>query len=343
MELRACLSQLPMSSSPLRAALRELARNTALTLPPDNRFNAPIERLADKFAPLRALAPQTGAAPQLDGWIAVLRAMQTTLDGGAPAGGDKEAEDGLKSRLSDEAYALGRHDLQKTLGEIWSQLKHDDVNPLFDSFPFKHGAGESAATSAQIDSALAAKQHFWSTFETAIAPVLVATRDGWRAREGHGSALLPSDLLPTVSRMNALASLLYDKEGKPKPLVFRVRPLLLAAPRSDANGVLLASYLQAGGTTVYGFNQRADWTTLKIEWWRPESVAVGLNIGGGDTGRSFRAVTIPEVPWSFWRLLQRASTNGARVFTWQVAGPDGRPVPVQFELKEDPWTQFAQR
>jgi type VI secretion system protein ImpL len=237
----------------------------------------------------------------------------------------------------EETYALGRRDLQKTVGELWTQLIQTQVQPLADAFPFARTA-EAAVATAKLEAALAPKQSFWSAFEAQIAPLLVDGRDGWRSREGRGSSLLPVDLLATVSQLSTLSSALWDKEGKPKPLLVRVRPLPLAVAPKDGP-VALTSYLQAGGTTIYGFNQHADWTPVKIEWWHADSASVGVAIAG-EGGKSFHAINVTDAPWSFWRLLARGSAD-ERIFTWQVPGPDGRTLAVQFELKDDPWARFA--
>jgi type VI secretion system protein ImpL len=381
-DLRYLLGQLQGAGSPLRAALREVTRNTTFTLPADNPFSAPLAKLVDQFAPLRTLSPLTGPTPQVDAWAAIVRGMQGSLDGRAPAAGaapgDKEPEDGLRARLSplgrmalsmyrrdedsqrlqverwlaaanvdsafwapflspvEETYALGRRELQEALSDAWNDLLQAEVQPLSHAFPFRRDA-EFPAGAALIDGALAPKQSFWSAFEARVAPVLTLGRDGWHARETKQS-LVPPDLLSTVNRMRALTALLYDQEGKPRPLVVRVRPLPLSASAS----ALLASYMQAAGTTFYGFNQRVEWVTLKIEWWKADTAAVGVALGGAEGARNYRSVTVMDTPWSLWRLLSRA-TESARVFTWQVPGPDGRLVPVQFELKDDPWTSFAVR
>jgi type VI protein secretion system component VasK len=384
-ELRLILAQMQASGSPLRLALREVTRNTGLTLPKENPFTAPLEAMSDEFAALRALAPATGPATQLGGFITVLRSLQAALDGRGPLPGDKEPEDGLRARLSplgrlalsiyradedspkiqverwltaanldsewwpafsapvEEAYALGRRELQKTTADIWNELVQGQLQPLGESFPFKRDA-EAPASSAMVEAALAPKQTFWSAFEAGVAPLLTGARDGWRSREGRTSPLLPAELLPTVNRLSAVAALLFDKDGKPRPIVMRVRPLPLAPLKSEPAGApsVLSSYLQAGGSTVYGFNQRPDWTTLKLEWWKTDSAAVGVSVNGSD-GRSYRAVSVSETPWSFWRLLARASGDGSHIYTWQVGGPDGRTVPVQFEIKDEPWTRFALR
>lgn len=385
-KLRAVTAALQSSTSPLRSALREVTRNTALNLPTDNAAIAPLGAIVDEFAALRALAPPSGPAPQLDGWIAVMRALQAALDGrDATPPDDKEPEDALRRKLTplgrvalaiyrsdpdsmkqqverwltsgnidtewwpqfvapvDAAYGMGRREVEKTVAQSWHDLVQADVEPLVATFPFARDAA-APATEALVDAALAPKQAFWSGFEDGIAPVLVPARDGWRAREGRTSPLLPSDLLPTANRMSALAALLYDKTGKPKPLVVRVRPLPLARRAGAGNDASLvaASYLQAGGATVYGFNQRAEWTTLKIEWWHADSAAVGIAVGSGEARRSYRAVSVLETPWSLWRLLQRASASG-HVFTWQVPDADGRTTPVQFEIEEEPWARFALR
>jgi hypothetical protein len=388
-ELRTLTSQLPGASSPLRATLRELARNTTLTLPRDNPFAAPLEVIPEEFAALRALAPAAGPAPQLDGWAMLLRTIQAAIDGRAPPLGDKEPEGGLRSKLSplgrialsiyrgdddspklqverwlttanvdtewwppfaapiEEAYALGRRELQKVLAQSWSDLVQAHVQPLGELFPFRRDA-ETAATAPLVEAALAPKQAFWSLFEAGIAPVLTTgAREVWRGREGRSSSLLPADLLATVNRWSALSALLWDKDGKPKPLVLRVRPLPLAPVGGDrVNGPsVLASYLQIAGATIYGFNQRADWTTLKVEWWKADSSSVGVTIGGADgAGRSYRAVTVAQTPWSLWRLFQRATSDETRVYQWRVPSPvDGRTLAVQFEVKDDPWTPFLLR
>jgi type VI secretion system protein ImpL len=384
-ELRLLAVQLPSPSSPLRAALREIARNTALTLPHGNALGAPLDAVAEEFAALRALAPATGQASQLDGWVAVLRALQLALDGrGPPPPPDKEPENGLRSKLSplgrialaiyrgdedspkvqverwltaanvdtdawppfaapvEEAYELGRQELHKTLSESWGDLLQTHLQPLAETFPFKRDA-QTPATPPLLEAALAPKQAFWSGFDAAVAPVLTAAREGWRAREGRSSPLLPGNLLPTANRLSALSSLLWDKDGKPKPLLVRVRPLPLQLTHPEKGGapLLMASYLSVGATTVYGFNQRPDWTTLKIEWWHPDTAAVGVALAANEAGKIYRAVTQMDTPWSLWRLLLRATSSGGRIFTWQVPGPDGRSMPVQFEMKDDPWTQFA--
>lgn len=386
-ELRLLVTQSQSSSAPLRLALREVSRNTALTLPKDSPFGASIESLADEFAPLRALSPAVGPPTQLAGWLAVLHAMQAALDGRAPpppapatATADKEPEDGLRSRLTpvgrlalavyrgdedspklqterwllqagldsdwwpafsapvEEAYRLGRRELQTVVADTWSELSRRQLQPLADSFPFRRDA-ESPASNDVVEAALGPKQAFWSSFDATLGPLLMGVRDGFSSREGRNSPLLPPALLPKVNRLTALAGQLWDKDGKPRPLIVHVRPLPLPPQRADAPAVL-TSFLQLGGSTVYGFNQRAEWTALKVEWWHADSASVGVSVGAKD-GRSFRAVSILDAPWSLWRLLVRGASSDGHIFTWQVSGPDGRALPVQFEIKEEPWARFA--
>lgn len=391
--LRYLLAQLQLPSSPLRAMLRDMVRNTSLDVPEDSLLLEPLLQVPSTFAFLRAMSPQPGGdIPALADYLAILGKMQVDLEepqaGAAKADGAPAEAVGvaaLKQQLSplggialaiyrndddsyrrqvdawlgglnirsewahpftgpiDIGYAIGRVELESAVATSWADLKSQYVEPLGRLFPFERDA-ETVAAVDVMERSLNPTNAFWTAFGNEIAPLLTQQRGAWQERNGRFRPIaLPPDLLATVNNMQAIAAALWDAEGKPKPLTVDVRALSLPITPSGAYR-MLTSYLQVGGSTVFGFNQRPDWISVPIEWWKAEAASVGAAYSTGSTAaRVYRSLGVANTQWSFYRLLQRGrlTDSSSGTWTWQVAAPDSGKATVRFEIEGDPWALFV--
>ena len=374
------LTQLQSPTSQLRRMLSEMARHTALPLVDGNSFFEPFGPIANTFGFVKAIAPKPGGPmPALDKYVALIGQLQGELEGqGTPPEGEglaakvsplgrvalavfQEKPDSYYAQAekwmasvnlrADErepfigpinrAYQLGIRDVERTVTESWGTLRQTHIAPLATLYPFKAEA-DTTATTAQIEAALKPKGEFWTAFEAQVGPVCIKQHDGWEKRRSrHRAVTLPPDLLPTARRLSQLSDRLFDAKGAPRPLIVPVRPQLLPAQKAGHHvHVVVVEYLQVGDTSVFSFNQRPDWTEVKLEWWKPTTASVGAAFAAEGVGeRTYRNVSVPDNEWSLFRLLQRAKEVDARdhSYRWTIAAPgDGAPVQVGFQLKSDP-------
>lgn len=236
----------------------------------------------------------------------------------------------------DRAYALGQKEVERGVVEGWSDLYSTYVVPLQRSYPFQADS-QATANPNVVDAALKPGDAFWAGFESDVGPVLQRTRAGWEPRKSRRAPIaVPAEVLPTVRRLARLRDLLYDREGKPRPLMVLVRPMPLPTAR-QGQYFALASFLQVGAASIFGFNQRPDWIALRLEWWKADVAAAGAVLSpDGLAKKLYRSVTVPEAQWSFHTLLQRGTRNG-QTWEWPVAAPDGETFKVAFQISGDPW------
>lgn len=107
--------------------------------------------------------------------------------------------------------------------------------------------------------------------------------------------------------------------------------------------VVALFYLKSGKSSVFGFNQRPDWESFTIEWWKNQTAAVGIEFNTSlDSSKSYQVVTGPPSPWSFYHLLRDAKIEAENVLVWKFESPESQRdvFAVQFEIKPEPWTFF---
>jgi hypothetical protein len=272
-----------------------------------------------------------------------------------------------------QAYFLGAAEVETEVGKIWTELWQADIQPLYSKFPFTASSGEDVSVDA-LRNATNPTGHFWQTYQAMLSPF--CTQDGrrWKKRNGPFNVpKLPNNLLPTLNAVTQLSSVLWDKEGKERPLEFMVRPKPLPAALPN-EPIASLSYIQAGDCIVFGFNQKPSWKKLKADWHNQYWAAVGVEFATKDKSVKIkRTVEVPASNWGFYHLLQKAEGAGAvdrpdcsdkgksagRCYTavngkkagdfktvrWAITAPatsgkGSSSIDVIFDIQNDPWAVF---
>jgi hypothetical protein len=243
-----------------------------------------------------------------------------------------------------EAYDLGLTEVQATVKSVWEDLWQSDVQPLLATFPFSKRA-EAVLSPSALEAALHPQQgSFWQSFKRFLAPVCVEKGGVWRKRQFNKRSLqLPRDTLDRVNATAVLTKTLWDEKGVPQPVTFSIKALPLP-PRQKQESVVVLSYLRSGKGSVFGFNQQPAWQNLELEWWKDQAAAVGVEFATKKkkSRKSYRAITVPESTWSFYRLLQKAEPGEMDVLTWRIKSPEveNKLLDIQFAVRDDPWAVF---
>jgi hypothetical protein len=273
-----------------------------------------------------------------------------------------------------QAYFLGAAEVETEINKTWKELWQADIQPLYSKFPFLTSSDEDVSVDTLRNAAHPAG-HFWQTYQAMLSPFCTEDGHRWKKKNGPFNVpKLPNNMLSTLNSVTQLSNVLWDKEGKDRSLEFMVRPHPL--PSALPNEPIAAlSYIQAGDSVVFGFNQKPSWKKLKVNWQNSYWAAVGIEFTTKDKPvRIKRTIEIPASNWGFYHLLQKAEGTGAvdksscsdkgkssgncnsgvngkkagdlRAVRWAVNSPamnntKGRSsVDVVFDIQNDPWAVF---
>jgi type VI protein secretion system component VasK len=269
-----------------------------------------------------------------------------------------------------QAYFLGMNEVEIEMAKMWTQLRQNDLVPLYNKFPFDMASREDA-TVELLRNATHPAGHFWQTFRKVLAPFCLEEEGQWRRRSGpYDYPRLPANMIATVNSMARVSNIFWDKEGKERPLEFMVKSSPLFQAQSH-EPIAVLSYLQLGDTTVLSFNQQPTWKKMKFFWHSPSKASVGAEFAVRKrASRVKSAIEIPSSYWSFYHLLlkteeyavmskfnvaasgdrgagslsgadDRKSSKTTRLLTWIIDTPaievESRPIDIKFFIQSDPW------
>jgi hypothetical protein len=272
-----------------------------------------------------------------------------------------------------QAYFLGMADVETGIGKLWTELRQNDILPLYNKFPFDISSRDDV-TIETLRNATHPHGHFWQTFQKMLAPFCSEEGGQWRRRGGpYDYPRLPATMISTVNGMARLSATLWDKEGKERPFEFMIKTNPLPQARSY-EPVAVLSYLQVGETSVFGFNQQPSWKKMKFSWHNPSKASVGAEFAVQKrSSRIKSAIEIPSSYWSFYHLLLKTeeyavvskfydatkgpksawsfygpgegrSAKATRILTWVIDTPatevESRPIDIKFAIQNDPWALF---
>lgn len=205
-----------------------------------------------------------------------------------------------------QAYFLGMQEIEVGIAKIWADILQTDINPLYNKFPFDISSNKDISIE-ELKQATHPHGHFWKTFNALLTPFCIEKGGLWRERTNLlGAPNLPENMPQTVTAVARLSENLWDNKGDELPLKFMVKPIPL--PQAVINEpIAILSYLHAGGSSIFGFNQQPSWKEFKFQWQTASSAAVVIEFATKDATTRFQnAVKISRTGWSFFRLLQKA-------------------------------------
>jgi len=241
-----------------------------------------------------------------------------------------------------QVYLLALPEMETVIRKEWDGLGGKEIDSIKNKFPFKVNA-ISEVTVDEFKTAFDPHGEFWTIFNKFLAPFCIKRGSTWKKRESPFSPLkLPPKMLGTINSIITGSRTFWDEKKNPIPLHFLIKPLPL--PRIEQGKPVVAlSYLKSGKSAVFGFNQRPDWQSFKIEWWENQTATVGIEFKTSlDSSKSYRVITGPESPWSFYHLLRDAKIEDENILIWRFNSPESKEdiYAVQFEIKPDPWAIF---
>ena len=188
---------------------------------------------------------------------------------------------------------------------------------------------------------------FWQFVNQNFSRVIVERGSEWTLRGPlkEKGLVLPDRMLLTLSRLSRLARLLWDDEGRPRPLMLRVQPQPLPTPPMTGVFITMSS-LKCGKTAVHGFNQAPTWLDFPVSWWDQQVSSIVLELRS--PARDFpQYLSLPwnRSAWSCFRLFEEATVTGDQRRQWRLAlQGDGlkRGVEISYGLKGEPWAPFRE-
>ncbi len=238
-----------------------------------------------------------------------------------------------------EAYQLGQDEVEKTVAGIWNNLNQKVILPIYQKFPFDV-LSDRLVSAEFLEETIHPTGEFWMVFNSYLRPVMAKIDGEWQEKPSRfGVLTFPRNMISTVNQIERLTQTLWDHENEPKPIRMEVKNHLLPQV-GTTDAILLLTYLSVGPSSVYSFNQKSSWHELRIEWWKRQPAAVGIEfMNNSDMKKAYKDISLAESEWSFFRLLRKGRTGRKNLVEWEIPRnkPGKKPFVVQYTITPDPW------
>ncbi|CAM3110912.1 hypothetical protein G4177_15270 [Corallococcus sp. ZKHCc1 1396] len=238
----------------------------------------------------------------------------------------------------------GRAEVERVIAEQWAYQSRRTLEPLVRRYPFNPSASQEVDP-VELEVLRRKDGAFWQFVTQVLSPVVEERGTDWSLRWPLKSRLLlPPRMLAVLGQMGRLSRLLWDDEGKVRPINMQVRPLPLpSAPTPDSFVTL--SYLKCGGASSFGFNQRPAWGDFPLSWWSPQPSSIGVELRSpAREGKRYRSMEMSESSWNCFRLLESATLTDQQNVVWVLPGrglaASERVLEISFGLRGEPWAPF---
>ncbi len=245
-----------------------------------------------------------------------------------------------------QVQALGKQELEKTLAAQWEQATGRMLGPMLERYPFNPDSEEDVDP-GELEVLRRKDGAFWHFVNQMFSRICVERGTEWSLRGPlRDKLVLPNHMLVTLSRLARLSKLLWDDEGRPRPLMLKVQPQPLPAPPLPGVFVTMSS-LKCGKTTAYGFNQSPTWQEFPVSWWDQQvsSIVLELRSPARDAPQ-YLSLPWNRSAWSCFRLFEEALVTTDQRRQWSLAlqgnNVGKRGVEISFGLKGDPWVPFRE-
>ncbi|WP_223631814.1 type VI secretion IcmF C-terminal domain-containing protein [Corallococcus sp. EGB] len=238
----------------------------------------------------------------------------------------------------------GRAELERVIAEQWAYQARRTLDPLVKRYPFNPSASQEVDP-VELEVLRRKDGAFWAFVTQVLSPVVEERGADWSLRYPLKSRLLlPPRMLTSLGQLGRLSKLLWDDEGKARPIAMQVRPLPLpTAPTPDSFVTL--SYLKCGGAASFGFNQRPAWGDFPLNWWSPQPSSIGVELRSpSKDGKRYRSMEMSESSWNCFRLLESATLTDQSNVVWVLPGrglaANEKVLEISFGLRGEPWAPF---
>ncbi|PTL85958.1 hypothetical protein DAT35_01345 [Vitiosangium sp. GDMCC 1.1324] len=245
-----------------------------------------------------------------------------------------------------QVQRLGKQELESTLSRQWQEASGRMLRPMMERYPFNPESKEDVDP-GELEVLRRKDGAFWLFVNQMFSRVCVERGTQWSLRGPLRDKLtLPDEMLLSLSRLARLAKLLWDDEGRPRPLMLKVQPQPLPAPPMTGVFVTMSS-LKCGKTAAYGFNQSPTWQEFPLNWWDQQvsSIVLELRSPARDVPQ-YLSLPWNRSAWSCFRLFEEATLTTDQRRQWSLAlqgnNVSKRGVDISFGLKGDPWVPFRE-
>jgi type VI secretion system protein ImpL len=245
-----------------------------------------------------------------------------------------------------QVQRLGKQELETTLARQWEEASGRMLRPMLDRYPFNPESKEDVDP-GELEVLRRKDGAFWHFVDQMFSRVCMERGTQWSLRGPLREKLkLPDEMLVTLSKLSRLSRLLWDDEGRPRPLMLKVQPQPLPAPPMTGVFVTMSS-LKCGKTAAYGFNQSPTWQEFPLSWWDQQvsSIVLELRSPARDIPQ-YLSLPWNRSAWSCFRLFEEALLTTDQRRQWSLAlqgnGVSKRGLDISFGLKGDPWVPFRE-
>ncbi|WP_309890714.1 type VI secretion IcmF C-terminal domain-containing protein [Archangium sp.] len=332
-----------------KAAKDKAAEGAAAAAPADKAKQAPAEGeeekaedgttdLADMLTPLEKVA----LTMLLEEEGSYLRKAQEWLDAKGITGELRQPF--LEPFL--QVQRLGKQELEVTLARQWEEASGRMLRPMLERYPFNPEAKEDVDP-GELEVLRRKDGAFWLYVDQMFSRVAQERGSQWSLRGPLREKLkLPDEMLLSLSKLSRLAKLLWDDEGRPRPMLLKVQPQPLPAPPMPGVFVTMSS-LKCGKTAAYGFNQSPTWQEFSLSWWDQQVSSIVLELRSPSREiPQYLSLPWNRSAWSCFRLFEEALLTTDQRRQWSLAlqgnGVSKRGLDISFGLKGDPWVPFRE-
>jgi type VI secretion system protein ImpL len=245
-----------------------------------------------------------------------------------------------------QVQRLGKQELENTLARQWEEATGRMLRPMLERYPFNPDSKEDVDP-GELEVLRRKDGAFWQLVDQMFSRVCTERGTQWSLRGPLRDKLnLPDEMLLTLSRLSRLSKLLWDEEGKQRPLMLKVQPQPLPAPPMTGVFITMSS-LKCGKTTAYGFNQSPTWQEFPLSWWDQQvsSIVLELRSPARDVPQ-YLSLPWNRSAWSCFRLFEEAAVTTDQRRQWSLAlqgnNVNKKGVDISFGLKGDPWVPFRE-
>ena len=245
-----------------------------------------------------------------------------------------------------QVQRLGKEELEATLAKQWKEASGRMLQPMLERYPFNATSPEDVDP-GELEVLRRKDGAFWHFVNQMFSRICVERGTEWSLRGPLREKLrLPDQMLLTLSRLARLSKLLWDDEGRARPLMLKVQPQPLPAPPMTGVFVTMSS-LKCGKTTAYGFNQSPTWQEFPVSWWDQQvsSIVLELRSPSRDVPQ-YLSLPWNRSAWSCFRLFEEATVTTDQRRQWSLAlqgnGVNKKGLDISFGLKGDPWVPFRE-
>lgn len=240
---------------------------------------------------------------------------------------------------------LGQQELEQKLNRQWDEAWGRMLKPVLTRYPFDPTATQEV-DAGDLEVLRRQDGAFWDFVNRVLTPVCEERGSEWVLRGALKDRLnLPEELLRTLGGLSRLSHLLWDAEGKPRPLMLQVMPLPLPAAPVPGSFVTLGS-LKCGKTTVLAYNQSPSWQEFPVAWWDQQTASLMLEVRSpGQESVQYISLEKSRSAWSCFRLLEASTPTGDQHREWRLRGRNAKDttlMDIRFGLKGEPWVPFRE-